>query len=91
MALFAGSRRDLDAWATSLGVDNDDDASARLGNLTARVGAADELVAEVVRSLKGVRSSDLVDRLQRAESRLGKAYDAMAEALRGFYVHERGR
>ena len=91
MALFAASRRDLDAWAVCLGVDNDDDAAARLQNLAARAGAASELLGDVCRRLNGLRSQAPVATIQTASHRLDQAYDAMAGALRGFYVHERGR
>jgi hypothetical protein len=91
MALFAASRRDLDAWAVCLGVDNDDDAAARLQNLAARAGAGSEVLGEVARKLHGLRSDEPVSTIQRASARLDAAYDAMAEVLRGFYVHERGR
>ena len=91
MALFAASRRDLDGWAVCLGVDNDDDAAAKLQNLVARAGAAAEELGGVARKLRDLRSHDAVGQIEAASHRLDHAYDAMAEVLRGFYVHERGR
>lgn len=90
MALFA-TRRDLDGWARCLGVDNDDDATARLTGLAAKAGAVGEVLTDVCRDLAAVRAQEPVAGLQRAGARLDDAYDAMGEALRGFYVHERGR
>jgi hypothetical protein len=90
MALFA-TRRDLDAWARCLGVDNDDDATAKLTTLAAKAGTVAEVLTAVCRSLNGIRTFDAVTDLRRASARMDNAYAAMGEALRGFYVHERGR
>ncbi len=79
----------LDAWAASLGVSNDDDAVGVVEDLRARVQGH----AHTVRKLQDrVRPSpgDVSVLLGQAVSLLDDAADELVEVRAGFARHERG-
>lgn len=82
------TRRDLDRWALGLGVINDADAIDRLTWVARETRAAKETLSFICDALRGVDERGLA---ALAADRLDVASDAVYEALRGFYAHERGR
>lgn len=83
------ARVNLDGWAASLGVSNDDDAVGVVEDLRTRVqGHADTVgkLQERVRSSPG----DVPVLLGQAVSLLDEAADELVEVRAGFARHERG-
>jgi len=79
----------VDGWAASLGVSNDDDAVGVVEDLRARVqGHADAVgkLQDRIRSSPG----DVSVRLGQAVSLLDAAADELVEVRAGFARHERG-
>jgi hypothetical protein len=79
----------LDGWASSLGVSNDDDAVGVVEDLRARVHAHADIVGRLqdrVRSSPG----DVSVLLGQAVSLLDSAADELVEVRAGFARHERG-
>ena len=83
------ARVNLDGWAASLGVSNDDDAVGVVEDLRARVQGH----ADTVGRLQGrVKSSpgDVSVLLGQAVALLDEAADELVEVRAGFARHERG-
>lgn len=79
----------LDGWASSLGVSNDDDAAGVVEELRTRVEAHAELVGPLqirVSSSPG----DVSVLLGQAVALLDSAADELVEVRAGFARHERG-
>ncbi len=91
MALLSSKRRDLDAWAVTLGVNNDDDAIAELRRLFARVDDAAEELRAVYVVVNGGPNDAAAGHLTGAFARSVQAASALLEVLQAFQRHERGR
>ena len=79
----------LDGWASSLGVSNDDDAVGLVEDLRSRIEAHAELVGRLqtrVHSSPG----DVSVLLGQAVALLDEAADELVEVRAGFARHERG-
>ncbi|RZU20050.1 hypothetical protein EV645_2271 [Kribbella rubisoli] len=88
MPLFA-TRRDLDVWADSLGVANDDEAVGVLQRLLGRLLDGQDRVRSAARAVSGAPSKDLHSELSKALGRIDLSVVAVEDALRGFQIHER--
>ena len=88
MPLFA-TRRDLDVWADSLGVGNDDEAVGVLQRLLGRLLDGQDRVRSAARSLSGAPGKELQTELSKALGRIDLSVIAVEDALRGFRIHER--
>lgn len=88
MPLFA-TRRDLDVWADSLGVGNDDEAVGALQRLLGRLLDGQDRVRSAARSLSGAPGNELHGELSKALGRIDLSVVAVEDALRGFRIHER--
>jgi hypothetical protein len=88
MPLFA-TRRDLDVWADSLGVGNDDEAVGVLQRLLGRLLDGQDRVRSAARSLSSAPGKELQGELSKALGRIDLSVVAVEDALRGFRIHER--
>ncbi|MPZ61145.1 MAG: hypothetical protein GEU93_07585 [Propionibacteriales bacterium] len=83
------NRRDLDAWAHALGVDNDDDAIGVLHRLTDGLVDADDRLRGAQKTLAKAPNRDVLVQLSRALGRIDQLQTVLEEVARGFQIHER--
>jgi hypothetical protein len=84
------TRRDLDAWARALEVDNDDDATAVLGLWLDRLEVATRELGSLHRSMVKVPTTFDLGRIRKAHALTDDALVDLARVASAFYRHERG-
>jgi hypothetical protein len=85
------TRRDLDAWARALGLDNDDDAAGQVRRLFGWVSSAAIDLNSAYLLLGGGSDRGLSEHVHVAFNRSTEATSELADVLLAFERHERGR